>query len=162
LQGLFGYLDEDAEDDGNEASDTQTGLSQALERLPLDRRCLVFLISDFQNLSSSDQEMLEVVGNFHDTIALVVGDPRERDLPDGTGFRDLEDLGSGGVSGVFLSDKNRRQWRDKFNRQRLDLRKRLVDLGISMQEFWTDEDEFALNEKILPIYAGNRPMENES
>ncbi len=162
LQGLFGYLDEDAEEDGNEVSDTQSGLSQALERLPLDRRCLVFLISDFQNLSASDQEMLEVVGNFHDTIALVVGDPRERDLPDGTGFRDLEDLGSGGVSGVFLSDKTRRQWRDNFNRQRQELRKRLVDLGISMQEFWTDQDEFALNERILPIYAGQRPMENES
>jgi hypothetical protein len=31
-----------------------------------------------------------------------------------------------------------------------------------MEEFWTDEDEDRLNEKILPIYAGHRPMEDES
>lgn len=161
LQGLFGFLDKDAEDDGNEASETQSGLAQALERLPMDRRCLVFLISDFQNLSPADQAALEVVGNAHDTIALVVGDPRERDLPEGSGFRDLEDLGSRGVSGIHLSDKTRKQWREDFDRQRLELRNRLLDLGISMQEFWTSEDPVELNEKILPIYAGYRPQENE-
>ena len=160
-QGLYGYLDEDADDDGNDASAEDSGLSQSLERLPMDRRCLVFLISDFQNFSAADLQALEMVSETHELIALVVGDRRERDLPEGSGFRDLEDLGSGGVSGIHLSDKTRSQWRDSFDSQRLELRKRLLDLGISMQEFWTDQDAESLNETILPIYSGKRPQENE-
>jgi len=161
-QGLFGYLDADAEDDGNEVHASESGLSQSLEQLPMDRRCLVFLVSDFQNFGAREVQALEQVSETHDVVALVVGDRRERDLPEGSGFRDLEDLGSGGLSGIHLSDKTRTQWREDFDGQRRELQKRLIDLGISMQEFWTDQDAQSLNETILPIYSGYRPQEDES
>jgi hypothetical protein len=161
-QGLFGYLDEDSEEDGFDEVEGQSGLVQSLERLPMDRRCLVFIISDWQNYSAADKDALEAAAEKHDVIALVVGDRRERELPDGTGFRDLEDLGTGGVSGIHLSDKTRRQWRESFDAQRQELRKTLVDFGGSMQEFWTDQDVDGLNETILPIYSGHRPKENDN
>jgi len=161
LQALFGYLDPDSEDDGFEASETQSGLAQALERLPMDRRCLVFVVSDFQRCNEDDMRALEDVSGQHDIVACVVGDPRERDLPDGTGFRDIEDIGSGKVAGVHLNDRTRKQWRESFDAARRELRQKLADLGIAMQEFFTDEAPETLNEKLSLIYGGYRPFEPE-
>jgi hypothetical protein len=161
MQALFGYLDPDAEDDGYEPSETQSGLAQALERLPMDRRCLVFIISDFQRFNEADLRALEDVSGSHDMIACVVGDPRERDLPGGTGFRDIEDIGTGSVAGVHLNDRTRKQWRDSFNRERLELRSKLAELGVAMQEFFTNETPVELNEKLSLIYGGHRPFEPE-
>jgi uncharacterized protein (DUF58 family) len=158
LPAINAYLDPEAEIDDTDPA-AESGMGQALLRLPVDRRCLVFVISDcLGSRSAADQEALEYAAGMHDLVFLVVGDLRERELPGkGRGFRDIEDLSSGQTMSVLLTDKTRKQWRDEFDRHRHELRKGLSDLGIAMEEFYTNETGEQLSDKLLPIYAGIRP-----
>jgi uncharacterized protein (DUF58 family) len=154
---LNGYLDPDAESDETEAS-SESGLGKALLRLPTDRRCLVFVISDGLSRKPEDTEALEIAAAIHDVVFLVVGDMRERELPGkGFGFREIEDISSGQVVGIMLSDKTRKRWREGFDLDRRKLREHLENLGISMEEFFTHESSGHFAEKLLPILAGYRP-----
>src|SRR5262249_43656694 len=69
------------------------GLGGVLEHLQgvLRRRSLVFLISDFHSPGGWESRLAEL-GRRHDTIAVWIEDPRERDLPDvgGVYFQDPE------------------------------------------------------------------------
>lgn len=56
------------------------------------KRAIVFLLSDF--LASGWERQLGVTARRHDTVAFVVEDPRERELP-AAGWVELEDLESG-------------------------------------------------------------------
>ncbi|MFA6110321.1 MAG: DUF58 domain-containing protein [Candidatus Latescibacterota bacterium] len=73
---------------------TGTSIRGALEYLArvLHRRSVVFLISDF--LDAGYERSLQLVSGRHDLIAVAVGDPRERELPD-VGFIDLRDAETG-------------------------------------------------------------------
>ena len=65
------------------------------------RKSVVFLVSDF--LASGYEAALRVSGKRHDLIAVVLQDPRERELPD-VGLVELEDAETGREMLVDTSD----------------------------------------------------------
>jgi uncharacterized protein (DUF58 family) len=72
----------------------QTDLVAALDYIGkiTHRRCVVFLISDFQ--AEGFAKPLRILGKRHDLIALSITDPRERALPD-VGLVELQDAETG-------------------------------------------------------------------
>lgn len=88
-------------------------LPDALKRLPT-ARSLVFVVSDFLNLTDDDKRALKRAARTHYIVCLGVQDIRERELPGGFGFYTLRDLSSGARQTIWLSDKNRRKYSDNF------------------------------------------------
>jgi hypothetical protein len=131
-------------------------LASLVERLPTNRKCLVFVISD--GLSAEELKALDAASE-HDVVVLAVGDLRERELPEGTGFREIQDINTGKTITVLLNERTRQKWREAFDKQRSDLRTGLDGLGMSMEEFFTHEDEPEFKEKLLPILGGHRPRD---
>jgi hypothetical protein len=157
---LVDYIEPDGDGDDFDRTD-ESGLGQALSRLPRDQRCLVFVISDCHDRNAADEEALELAAALHDIVFLLVGDSRERELPArGSGFHDIEDLEDGQTATVFLSRKTRLAWRQDFDRLRKALKMRLFDLGAAVEEFWTHESGDEINEKLVPIFLGARPDAN--
>ncbi len=72
------------------------------------KRAIVFIFSDF--LAEDYQKQLAVTQQHHDTIAFVLDDPRERELPD-VGRIELEDLETGRLLDI---DTGSRKVRDRF------------------------------------------------
>ena len=101
-----------------------TSIRGALDYLArvLHRRSVVFLISDF--LDAGYERSLQLISGRHDLIAITVGDPRERELPD-VGFIDLYDAETGESA---LVDTRHREVRRLFaaRRQRDEERRRLL------------------------------------
>jgi uncharacterized protein (DUF58 family) len=60
---------------------TGSGLAKAIKRLPKSKS-LVFIVSDFMNMTDEDWLALNRAAKFHDIIAMYVQDVRERELPD--------------------------------------------------------------------------------
>lgn len=90
-----------------------SGLDEALTMLP-GKRSLVFVISDFLNLTDAQKEALADAGAVHDIVALVVQDKRERELPDTWGRLDIQDLRSGKRKTIWLTRANRRKYAEAF------------------------------------------------
>lgn len=57
------------------------GLAKAIKRLPMGRS-LVFVISDFMNMTDEDWLALRRAAKKHDIVCMYVQDVRERELPD--------------------------------------------------------------------------------
>jgi len=76
----------------------------------IKRKSVVFLISDF--LDKGYEKALKITNKRHDLVALVIDDPRERELPD-MGLLELEDNETGENIIVDTSDKKFREeyWR---------------------------------------------------
>ncbi|MEO6026679.1 MAG: DUF58 domain-containing protein [Candidatus Binatia bacterium] len=85
-----------------------TDLSGALEHLQTvsKRRSVVFVLSDF--LDGSAERALRVAARRHDVIAVVLDDPRERELPD-VGLVELEEAETGERYVVDTSDARLRK-----------------------------------------------------
>jgi uncharacterized protein (DUF58 family) len=73
---LTGILDTQPKGDG-----VGNGLAKALRALP-PGRSLVFVVSDFLNVSIEDWLALKRAAKLHDVLCFVVEDIRERELPD--------------------------------------------------------------------------------
>ena len=86
------------------------------------RKSVVFLVSDF--LASGYEAALRVSGRRHDLIAVVLQDPRERELPD-VGLVEVEDAETGREMLVDTSDQEFRylfrQLTDKLEERREQL-----------------------------------------
>jgi len=158
FRALPAYIAPNPEEDEEPEPSEVSGLSQAFSRLPYDHRCLVFVISDDLSRAPADLQALEEAGSLHDVVFLAVADQREQELPEGSGFRDIDDLTSGRTSSVYLSEQTRETWRQEFDRRREELRASLSDAGIAMEEFFTHETPEELNDKLLPIIGGYRPL----
>lgn len=76
--------------------ETRTNINKALDYLGrvTHKRCVVFLISDFQN--EGFEKPLQVLSKRHDLIAMSVTDPREISMP-GVGLAELEDAETGEI-----------------------------------------------------------------
>lgn len=98
----------------HEAQGKRTDIPAALDHLNrvTRRRCVAFLISDFQ--APDLRRPLKVANRRHDLIAVVLEDPRENELPP-MGLVALEDPESGATLVVDTSDG---RVRDAFRRQR--------------------------------------------
>jgi uncharacterized protein (DUF58 family) len=85
-----------------------TDLAGALEHLQTvsKRRSVVFVLSDF--LDPSAERALRIAARRHDVIAVVLDDPRERELPD-VGLVELEEAETGERYVVDTSDARLRQ-----------------------------------------------------
>ena len=85
-----------------------TDLAAALEHLNrvMRRRCVVFLVSDFQ--ATGYEQALQVAGRRHDLIPVTITDPREVELPD-VGLIELVDAETGQAVLVDASDNRLRQ-----------------------------------------------------
>ena len=70
------------------------------------RRSVVFVISDF--LDASAERALRIAARRHDVIAVVLDDPRERELPD-VGLVELEEAETGERYVVDTSDAHVRR-----------------------------------------------------
>lgn len=117
-----------------------TDITKALEHLnrTAKRRSVVFLISDFQD--DGYETALRVARRKHDVIPIVVGDPREFELPN-VGLIELVDAESGEL---VVVDTASRAGRDRFTaltRQRSEDRDRLFKkLRLDGIELHTGED----------------------
>jgi len=89
-----------------------TDISMALDAVNhiLKRRTIVFLISDFLTDPESFRKQLGITNRRHDTIAIDLQDPLERQLSD-VGIVALEDPESGQIAWVDTSNK---AWRRAF------------------------------------------------
>jgi uncharacterized protein (DUF58 family) len=85
-----------------------TDLAAALEHLRTvtKRRSVVFVLSDF--LDASAERALRIAARRHDVIAVVLDDPRERELPD-VGLVELEEAETGERYVVDTSDPRLRK-----------------------------------------------------
>ena len=81
----------------------KTDLVAALDYLAklANKRSVVFVISDFQ--AEGFEKPLAILSRKHDLIALLVGDPLEREIPD-VGLLELEDLETGETVLIDSSD----------------------------------------------------------
>lgn len=110
----------------SEGKGSGNGLTKALKRLP-SSRSLVFIISDFMNMTNEDWAALRRVARYHDVVAMFVQDVRERELPDvswGWGplgwltgtigcFYTLEDF-TGARRTIWVNKKTRAQYAANF------------------------------------------------
>lgn len=77
-----------------EATGSRTSIATALEYLNrvARRRCVVFLISDFQDLGY--EQAMRVARRRHDVVSICISDPREAELP-AVRFIELQDAETG-------------------------------------------------------------------
>ncbi|MFC1586568.1 DUF58 domain-containing protein, partial [Fibrobacterota bacterium] len=90
-----------------------TDLGSALEYLNkiLNRRSVVFLISDFE--TGEFETPIKLLNRKHDTVAITVLDAREKEMPD-VGFLELEDAETGES---VLIDTGDRLFRSSFKKE---------------------------------------------
>jgi uncharacterized protein (DUF58 family) len=90
----------------------ETDISKALQYLGRvqKRKCVVFLMSDF--LGTNFGRALAIANKRHDVVAITLGDPRERELPD-VGFITLQDAETGELLEL---DTRHRKVRELFAR----------------------------------------------
>lgn len=107
---------------------TDTSINEALDYLGrvTHKRCVVFLISDFQ--TGGFEKPLRILGKRHDLIALSITDPREISLPD-VGLVELEDAETGERVIIDTGSASVRREYEQLGRQRSN---RLRDLFRSM------------------------------
>lgn len=119
----------------------RTDIASALDYLGrvIPRRCVVFLISDFQ-CDTPFVKPLHVLARRHDLIAVPVSDPREAELPD-AGLMELEDAETGERLVIDTSSPAVRRRYVRLGRERWE---RLLDLfrsrGIDHVEIVTGRD----------------------
>ncbi len=121
-----------------EPSGRGTDLSVALDYIGriLRHRAIVFLISDFQD--SNFEKSLKVISRRHDLVAVTVGDPRERELPD-VGYLELIDAET---DQRIVLDSGNRFVREQFEHLATEdearLRRLLRRLSVDQIEIQTD------------------------
>lgn len=100
------------------------------------KRGVVFVVSDL--LDATFEAPLRTLAKKHDVIALVVGDPRELELPP-VGVIALEDAETGEAIEVDTSDPRvRAAYAEAAQERRIDRRRALGRMGIDSVELFTD------------------------
>jgi uncharacterized protein (DUF58 family) len=109
---------------GHTPTGAGTDIAQALRVLNqvARRRAIVFIISDF--ISEGYEKVLATTRLHHDTIPIVLADPREDELPD-AGVIQLEDAETGGF---YLLDTSNPEHRLRYKEQARLRRRRLQQL----------------------------------
>ena len=99
------------------------------------RRCVVFLVSDFQD--AGYEKLLRVAARRHDVVCVSVNDPAERSLPD-AGLAELEDPETGELVLVDTSDRSVREaFAEKAAQEEADLLRFFNRSGIDHMELST-------------------------
>lgn len=117
-----------------------TDIACALDYLGkmVKRKCVTFLISDFQD--SGHEKALKLAALHYDLIAITITDPRELDVPN-AGLVELRDAETGDQ---ILVDTASAAARKKFNTtaraRHLELKENLARLNIDQIDIHTDRD----------------------
>jgi len=139
-----------------------TGFQRVLKNLPA-KKALVFIISDFLNMTDADREALKRVSMYHDVVCLCVQDRRERELPAGIkvfgmeigGLYTLRDLRTGQRKSIWLSKANREKFAANFQQHQEALeeyfRKSHIDFGI-----FSTEEGVAMLPKLVRVFSNHR------
>ncbi len=102
------------------------------------KRSVVFLISDFLDVSLVDDPAVRMLGRKHDVIALVLNDPREIELPN-VGVVALEDAETGRLAHVDTGDRRlREEYASTGRRRRTERRQALARMKIDSVDLYTD------------------------
>jgi uncharacterized protein (DUF58 family) len=120
-----------------------TDLAAAVEFVNrvLRRRAVVFIVSDWR--AAGYERELEIAARRHDTIAVQLGDPRERELPD-LGLITLRDPETGEWHYVDSSDPRvRSHLRERAAEFDAALRRSLQRLGVDLIRLQTGEGHVA-------------------
>lgn len=141
-----------------------SGLATALEWVRTKPRALVFVISDFLDLTDNDKEELELTAARHATATMYVQDRRERELPNTWGIIPMEDIRSGQRKSVWLPPKwwpflgkghgVRAQYAENFQNTRNEVIAFFRNNGILWEEFSTEEGA-AAEPKIRKLLSGH-------
>lgn len=126
----------------------KSGIIEALRALPT-KRSLVFIVSDFINLTDEDKLAIKRAAAVHDVICAVTRDDRERELPPGTGFRTLEDVTTGRRKTIWLSAATRAQFAQNAAAQLAELLEFFRNVRCEWRVFYTSQRELAIPEMLM-------------
>ena len=130
----------------------ESGLVEALTSLPSSRRCLVFVLSDFGNLSQGDIEALSQAACRHDVCCVLLSDRRVEELPPGVGVRVLRYMRTQKAQVFWLTRRGRQQWQDEYQCAHKALLAQLTETcGCRVWQFRTGEDPV---ERLTLLLAG--------
>ena len=102
------------------------------------KRSVVFLISDFLDVTLVDDPAVRMLGRKHDVIALVLNDPRELELPN-VGVVALEDAETGNIVHIDTGDRRlREEYASTGRRRRTERRQALARMKIDSVDLFTD------------------------
>jgi uncharacterized protein (DUF58 family) len=123
-----------------EPQQVRTDISLGLDYLGrvTSRRCVVFLISDFQG--SGFEKPMRVLGKRHDLIAVTISDPREVRMPN-VGLLELEDAETGETVLIDTGSAAVRKRYQQFGHERGEaMREAFAAMDVDQIEISTGED----------------------
>lgn len=130
-----------------------SGLCKGFAALP-QQRSIVFILSDFSNMTEEEREGLRKTALRHDVYCLVIKDLRERELPKGPGIYALQDINTGESHSIWLSNKNRAQYPANYAKHEEELRAYLKETRCFFEIFGTDDTDAGL--KLMRLFRGRR------
>lgn len=135
------------------------GLAKALSGLPL-QKSLVFIVSDFADMSEKDWQELGNAACYHDIICIYVQDRRERELPKLPGilgwlgcFYSFVDA-SGNQKILWNNARTRRKYAENFKKHEAQLLAALEERLCQSIVVSTEEGDAALP-KVLDLFSGH-------
>jgi uncharacterized protein (DUF58 family) len=131
-----------------------SGLIKSLRSLPKNRT-LVFILSDFLDLTEDEKVALKRASLVHDIVCVVIEDQRERELPAGWGPYTLKDMRTGKWKTIWLSEKSRQEFAANHKRHRDALLADLKAAHCQSAVFSTEEGDAALP-KMMLLFGGHR------
>lgn len=132
---------------------TGTQIRAALEHIRgvLKRKATIFIFSDF--IDKNFEASLRQLGRKHETVAVVVEDPAERELPR-LGLIDLQDPETGEIVTVDTNSPSvRKQYETETARLRTERDQMLRKSAVQKIEIQTDQD---LVDPLIAYFKGRR------
>lgn len=124
-------------------------------RRMIKRRSLIFLVSDFFSAPGWERP-LRLLTQRHEVLAVSVGDPRERELPD-LGLIAIEDAETGEQLLVDTHDKNFRQrFQQAAERREAQVKRLLREANVELLTLSTEDDLV----RSLAHFAGRRKQKS--
>jgi uncharacterized protein (DUF58 family) len=132
-----------------------SGKCDALLEVPRTRS-LIFVVSDFIDLSDAEKESLRDAAAVHDVVCVVIQDLRERELPSGRGLYTLRDIVSGEAKAVWLNDANREQFKQNAQARLDELAAFFTDADCDWGLFSTEQDADEVIPEMMRLFSGHR------
>lgn len=155
-------LDEQPEITSTEIKEPNLGLASAVRKLP-NTRSLVFIVSDFNDLTDIDLDALSAAGSAHEVVCLVVQDLRERELPRAKllPFLPLPGLytvydAAGRQQTIVTTSRTRRKHAERFAKAEALIFEKLEGANCKFATMRTEETPDERRRKLTSILQGRR------
>lgn len=132
-----------------------TGMMKALKAVSKHSRSLVFVISDFINMSEEEKTMLRKTAIRHDVVCICVQDLRQRELPNVWGLYNFQDLSTGQIKSIWSNKANRTKFAENFAKWQTDLFAFFRQAHCDWTVVSTEEGVAAFP-KLMRLFAGHR------